>query len=99
MRASFNGTVIAEVNESDLIRIEGNWYFPASSVDFALLKESPTAYTCPWKGQCQYYNIVLDGVELPDAAWSYPTPYPRGLERVGKDFSGHVAFGKEVRVD
>mgnify|MGYP006335083055 FL=1 len=98
MRASLNGTVIAEAEESDLIRIEGNWYFPASSVNFDLLRESPTPYTCPWKGECQYYTVVVDGQELPDRAWAYPTPYPGGIERVGKDFSGHVAFWKEVEV-
>lgn len=98
MRAKLNDTVIAEADESDLIHIEGNWYFPPSSVNFELLKESPTPYTCPWKGECQYYNVVADGTELPDRAWAYPNPYPSGIERVGKDFSDYVAFWKEVTV-
>lgn len=98
MRATLNDTVIAEADESDLIHIEGNWYFPPSSVNFELLKESPTPYTCPWKGECQYYTVVADGTELPDRAWTYPNPYPSGIERVGKDFSDYVAFWKEVTV-
>ena len=32
MRATIDGTVIAEAPESDLIKIEGNWYFPPSAV-------------------------------------------------------------------
>ncbi|MET0297147.1 MAG: DUF427 domain-containing protein [Microbacterium sp.] len=98
MRATLNGTVIAEAPEADLIKIEGNWYFPPSSVDFDLLEKSPTPYTCPWKGECQYYSTVVDGEKLSDRAWAYPTPYPSGIERVGKDFSGYVAFWKDVQV-
>jgi len=98
MRAVLQDTVVAEADEADLIRIEGNWYFPAESVNRDLLRESPTPYTCPWKGECQYYTVVVDGVELPDRAWAYPTLYPTAIERVGKDFSGHVAFWKEIDV-
>ena len=96
MKAHVNGTVIAEAPESELIKIEGNWYFPPSSIVEGMLTTSPTPYTCPWKGECQYFTVTVDGQNLPDRAWSYPTPYPSGIERVGKDFSNYVAFWKEV---
>ena len=38
------------------------------------------------------------GFMRPDRAWSYPHPYPSGIQRVGKDFSDYVAFWKEIRV-
>ena len=98
MKAHVNGTVIAEAPESELIKIEGNWYFPPSSIVEGFLTTSPTPYTCPWKGACQYFTVTVDGQALPDRAWSYPTPYPSGIERVGKDFSNYVAFWKEVSV-
>lgn len=98
MKAHVNGTVIAEAPESELIKIEGNWYFPPSSIVDGFLSTSPTPYTCPWKGECQYFTVTVDGQALPDRAWSYPTPYPSGIERVGKDFSNYVAFWKEVSV-
>ncbi len=98
MKAHVNGTVIAEAPESELIKIEGNWYFPPSSIAEGFLAQSPTPYTCPWKGACQYFTVTVDGQALPDRAWSYPTPYPSGIERVGKDFSNYVAFWKEVSV-
>jgi uncharacterized protein (DUF427 family) len=98
MKAHVNGTVIAEAPESELIKIEGNWYFPPSSIVAGMLTESPTPYTCPWKGECQYFTVTVDGQSLPDRAWSYPTPYPSGIERVGKDFSNYVAFWKDVSV-
>ena len=98
MKAHVNGTVIAEAPESELIKIEGNWYFPPSSIVDGFLSQSPTPYTCPWKGECQYFTVTVDGQALPDRAWSYPTPYASGIERVGKDFSNYVAFWKEVSV-
>ena len=98
LTATLNGTVIAEASEDEVIRIEGNVYFPPSSVHAAFLSTSPTPYTCPWKGECQYFTVEVDGQKLQDRAWSYPTPYPTGIERVGKDFSNYVAFWKEVSV-
>lgn len=98
MKAMLNDTVLAEAPESDLIRIEGNWYFPPASVAEGVLVSSPTPYTCPWKGECSYYTVTADGQELTDRAWAYLTPMPSAIERVGSDFSGYVAFWKEVKV-
>lgn len=98
MKATVNGTVIAEAPKEDLISIEGNWYFPPSSVNEEFLTKSPTAYHCPWKGDCQYFNVQDGETSLQDRAFSYPTPYPTAFDRVGKDFSGYVTFWKEVKV-
>ena len=98
MKAVLNDTVIAEAPQEDLIRIEGNWYFPPASVNSEYLVESATPYTCPWKGECQYFSVKSDNGLLQDRAWSYPTPYPSSFDRVGKDYSNYVAFWKDVRV-
>lgn len=98
MKAVIDGVVVAEAARDELLRIEGNWYFPPSSIADGALVESPTPYTCPWKGECQYYHVVADGTQHPDGAWAYPTPYPSAFDRVGADFSGYVAFGKDVSV-
>jgi uncharacterized protein (DUF427 family) len=98
MKAVLNDTVIAEAPKDDLISIEGNWYLPPASVNSALLVKSDTPYTCPWKGECQYFSVKDGDVTLQDRAWSYPTPYPTAFDRVGKDFSDYVAFWKEVKV-
>jgi uncharacterized protein (DUF427 family) len=98
MKAVLNDTVIAEAPEDDLISIEGNWYFPPQSVNADLLVKSDTPYTCPWKGECQYFSVVSGDGLLQDRAWSYPDPYPTAFERVGKDFSNYVAFWKDVQV-
>ncbi|GIG29832.1 DUF427 domain-containing protein [Cellulomonas marina] len=96
--ATLDGTVLAEATDDEVLHIEGNVYFPPSSVRTDLLEASPTPYTCPWKGECQYWTVALDGTRLQDRAWSYPHPYPTAFDRVGRDFSGYVAFWKEVRV-
>ncbi|GAB3597782.1 DUF427 domain-containing protein [Microbacterium tumbae] len=98
MKAVLAGTVIAQAEDDDLISIEGNWYFPPSSITPGVLVESPTPYTCPWKGECQYYSVRTQGETFADQAWSYPHPYPSAFDRVGEDFSGYVAFAPDVRV-
>ncbi len=105
MKAVLGDTVIAEAKQDDLIKIEGNWYFPPESVNKDYLVESATPYTCPWKGECQYFSVKDPSTGsgeparlLQDRACSYPTPYPTAFERTGKDFSNYVAFWKEVQV-
>ncbi|MEQ1734864.1 MAG: DUF427 domain-containing protein [Rhodoglobus sp.] len=98
MKAVVGDTIIAEAPTDDLIKIEGNWYFPPSSIKSELLSTTNTPYTCAWKGACQYFSVNVDGTTLPDRAWSYPTPYPASFDRVGKDYSNYVAFWKEVKV-
>jgi len=98
MKAVFNGATIAEAPQSELVKIEGNWYFPPESVTPGFLVESATPYTCPWKGECQYYSLKDGDTLLQDRAWSYPTPYPASFDRVGQDYSGYVAFWKEISV-
>jgi uncharacterized protein (DUF427 family) len=99
MKATVNGVVIAEATEDQLVRIEGNWYFPPAAVHQEYLVKSPTPYVCPWKGECQYYTVVVDGQSLQDRAFSYPNLRPGAVERVGTDFAGYVAFWKEVAVE
>lgn len=95
MKASIDGIVVADAPESELIDIEGNYYFPPSSLNAAAFSDSPTAYTCPWKGPAQYHDVSVSGSTHHDAAWSYPDPYPSSLDRVGRDYSHYVAFDRE----
>jgi len=98
MKAVWNDKVIAEADKQNLIYIEQNWYFPPASVNFDLLEKSDTPYTCPWKGECQYFNITVGGQTNQDAAFCYPEPKPSAIETVHKDFSGYVAFWRGVTV-
>ena len=91
MKAIMNGTVIAESNET--IVIENNHYFPPNSVKREFLKESDHRSTCPWKGEAYYYDVVANGVESKNAAWSYPKP-----KDAAKEIAGYMAFWKRVEI-
>ncbi len=91
MKAIWNNKVLAESNET--VVIEGNHYFPASSVNEDFLKPSDTVYECPWKGAANYYNLSVAGAENPDAAWYYANP-----KDAAKEIAGHVAFGNGVQI-
>ena len=98
MQAVWNGQVIAEADKEDLIYIERNWYFPPESVNQDFLRPSPTPYTCPWKGVCQYFDVGQGDEWGSDNAWSYPEPLPTAMERTHKDFANYVAFWRDVEV-
>lgn len=98
MKALWNGRVIAEADKDDLIYIEGNWYFPPSKVKQEFLRKSDTPYTCPWKGECQYFDIGTGDTWSHDNAWTYPEPKPTAIGIVKKDFSNYIAFWRDVQV-
>lgn len=91
MRAIWNDTVIATSDET--VVVEGNHYFPASSVDQDVLRPSTTTSTCPWKGTASYYSLEVGGKVNSDAAWTYPEP-----KDAASAIADHVAFWKGVQV-
>lgn len=96
MRALIGTTLLAEADQDELVRIEGNWYFPPSSLVESMFTPSDTAYHCPWKGDAQYWDVGHGDDVLTDGAWSYPHPIESSFERVGQDYSGYVAFDHRI---
>lgn len=92
MRAVWNGHVVAE--SDDTVVVEGNHYFPRSSVREDLLRPSATTTRCPWKGEASYYSLEAEGRRSEDAVWYYPEPSPQA--EMVRD---RVAFWKDVRVE
>jgi len=86
-KVTLNGEVLAESTET--IVVEGNHYFPPSSVRKNLFTESDTSTVCPWKGTASYYNAVVGGKTVSDVAWYYPSTFERA-----KNIEGYVAFYK-----
>jgi uncharacterized protein (DUF427 family) len=100
MKAVVGETVVAEAASDAVVRIEGNGSFPPDSVAADTLRDSPTPYTCPWKGRAQYHDVVVGEKALRDGAWSYPDIKESAVTRVGRDFSGFVAFDvRQVRIE
>lgn len=91
MKAIWNGHVIAESN--DTVVIEGNHYFPESSVKKELIKPSNTETVCHWKGKANYYSLNVEGKENNDAVWYYANP-----SELAKSIKGRVAFWKGVEI-
>ncbi|WP_345989192.1 DUF427 domain-containing protein [Chryseobacterium sp. Chry.R1] len=92
MKAIWNGTVIAESNET--VNIEGNHYFPEDSIKKEYFSETETHTTCPWKGHASYYNINVNGRENKDAAWYYKQP-----SELAKAIKNHIAFWRGVIIE
>ncbi len=91
MKATWNGEVIAESN--DTVVVEGNHYFPRSSVREDVLVESATTTECGWKGTANYYSLSVGGETNADAVWVYRDPKPAAAE-----IKDHLAFWKGVEV-
>ncbi|KAJ3037266.1 hypothetical protein HDV00_001831 [Rhizophlyctis rosea] len=98
-KAEWNGAVIAETDKYETV--EGNVYFPASSIKKEYFKPSNTHTTCGWKGGMwisglkdeSYYTISVNGKDNADAAWYYPEP-----KSAAENIKDHVAFWKGVTV-
>ena len=91
-RATWNGAVLADSDQT--IEIEGNQYFPPTTVNRQYVRESQTHTICPWKGTASYYDVVVDGKTNKDAAWYYPQP-----KDAAKQIASYVAFWHGVTVE
>lgn len=91
MKAIWNGTVIAESNET--VVIDGNYYFPPESVDGSYLSSSEVTSVCGWKGTANYHSLMVAGKLNPDAAWYYADP-----KSAANKIKDHLAFWRGVEV-
>lgn len=91
MRAVWNGQIVAE--SDDIITVEGNAYFPTTSLRQEFVQPSSHTSVCGWKGTAQYYTLSVDGQTNKDAVWYYPEP-----KQAAADVTGRVAFWKGVSV-
>ena len=95
MTAKWKDKIIAQSDNT--IVVEGNQYFPPEDVNMEMLEENNEKhYTCPWKGEAQYYDLVADGKRKTAAVWSYPDPKP-----AARNIKGYKAFeiDEEVSVE
>ena len=91
MKAIWNDAILAE--SDDTIAIEGNYYFPADSINKEYFQPSATNTVCGWKGTASYYDVAANGKTNKDAAWFYPAP-----KDAAKEIENYVAFWKGVEV-
>lgn len=91
MKAVWKGAVLAESDET--VVVEGNHYFPSSTINREYFRQSSNHTLCGWKGKASYYDIVVGSNANPDAAWYYPETM-----KAADNIRGYVAFWKGVEV-
>ena len=91
VKAVWNDVVLAESDAT--IVIEGNHYFPPTSLNREYFADSSRSTSCPWKGRASYYTIDVDGDRKEAAAWTYPSP-----KAEAEQIRDYVAFWNGVNV-
>lgn len=91
-KATWEGALLAESDACAVV--EGNYYFPATSIQRNYFHPSAQTTICPWKGTAHYYDIEVNGKRNPNAAWYYPEP-----SAAARGIKDHIAFWKGVRVE
>ncbi|QGI87422.1 hypothetical protein CEK25_002378 [Fusarium fujikuroi] len=72
-----NGRTVAKATSSMHLLETGlptRYYLPLSAVDQSVLSKSPVRSKCPYKGEAEYYNIVIDGKTFENLVWYYNHP-------------------------
>lgn len=92
-----NDAIVAESRRPVVLYETGvvpRYYLPQVDVRMDWLIPTVTTSHCPYKGTATYWNLVVNGAELLDIAWSYRTPLPESNR-----IAGLVAFWPEKSVD
>ena len=58
-------------------------YAKPDAVRTDLLVASPTLTYCPYKGTARHWSANVDGMVVPDVAWSYESPLPESAPIAG----------------
>ncbi len=72
------GTTLVDTTETMAVyetALEPRLYVEPRSVQAELTQSRSETY-CPYKGTATYWNVVVDGVLIPDVAWSYEEALP-----------------------
>jgi uncharacterized protein (DUF427 family) len=87
---TYKGEVIADTRAA-LRLTEASYapvlYIPRGDVEMTKLTRSAHATTCPYKGECAYYNLPAGETRAANAVWTYETPYDSV-----KEIREHLAF-------
>lgn len=86
LRVEVQGAVI--VDTSDVVCLfetssAPRLYVHKEHVRMDRLVASPSTSHCPYKGYASYWSAQIDGVTVPDIAWSYEDPTPESSKIAG----------------
>lgn len=77
IRVSLNNTIIAESTFSMQLYETGlrtRYYVPLTAIDASVLRPSKTTTQCPYKGEAEYYDVIVGGEVYKDTVWFYTRP-------------------------
>jgi len=90
MRARYSGHVIADSERALTLKEAGYRpviYFPREDVSMEYFSRTDHVSYCPYKGEANYFTVMMDGHIAENAVWTYEEPYP-AMEAI----RDHVAF-------
>ena len=94
MQVIVNGPVLAD--SDDIVMVDGNPYFPRTSMTQAFFRESNLTTVGGWKGTARYWDVVVEDQVIGIAVWAYDTPKP-GAESIRERFAFYRGKGVELR--
>ncbi|KAF4553902.1 Hypothetical protein D9617_5g067770 [Elsinoe fawcettii] len=77
IKISISGKIVAYTTTSHHLYETGlpvRYYIPLTAVDQTVLRPSDLRTKCPYKGEAEYYSVVVDGKESKDVVWYYTRP-------------------------
>ena len=86
----FNGVTIVDAARAARVLETSHppvYYVPREDVRIAYLRPAAGGSYCEWKGEAEYFDVVVGTRIAPRAAWSYPDPTPAFAP-----IRGHLAF-------
>lgn len=90
VRVLADGVVVADTTGALTLK-EASYpavqYIPRTDANMELLQRTERVTHCPYKGDANYFSIVVNGQTLDNAIWTYETPFPAMAE-----ISGYLAF-------
>ena len=90
VRVIFAGAVIADSTAALRVEETGHGpvhYLPEKDVHIDLLRPTAHHTYCPFKGNCSYWTIAVDGKQAENAVWGYREPYDEA-----SGLAAHYAF-------
>lgn len=78
-------TVAKSANSVHLLEtsLPTRYYIPLAAVDQSVLRKSDSITQCPYKGDAEYFNVVVDEEERKDLVWYYRLPTHESAQVAG----------------
>lgn len=96
LKAIWNGHVVAEAPQQELVHRDGNWYFPPESIDRSFLRP---LLSYPFGKKQLHFDVGKAKKWHKDEAWTYPYPVAKSAKAVNRNIHNYVAFGCHCHVE